>query len=260
MRAVTVSSLLTRRATTGVTAVPPAEPASAAVSQHRSLRALIVTSAPPERITPSSISARVCVGTRMLRAIEAPTPTSPPSALAAALAVSFPLWVAVRLMSPLPASMLVVLPSTTARVWTSTMLMARAPATPTSEAPAPDLAEASVVWTPSEGVPRMVALSDRPSLSTIEPDPMVASSVICTKLTATAAPIPVELLVAEPLATALASVSLWAMSWRGPPALTVRPGKTRASTLVMAMLKEIAAATETELPPFSDVAAFLVCV
>ena len=114
-RATVLSSTSSASATAGVIAVPPLEPALTAVTTVRSLLAETVTSSPFEIATPFSISARVSVEKRMLSAIEAPTPTSPPSAAASALAVSDSTCDAVRDTSPVPALTVVWAPLTAVR-------------------------------------------------------------------------------------------------------------------------------------------------
>ena len=66
------------RATAGLTATPPSEPALVVVSTVSLAVARIVTSSPPVTTTPSATSARVTLVARMLSATAAPTPTSPP--------------------------------------------------------------------------------------------------------------------------------------------------------------------------------------
>jgi hypothetical protein len=205
-RAVTASSRLMRRATTGVTAVPPSEPPFASVRQQRSLVALMVRSSPVARTTPFSTSARVSDGWRKLNATEAPTPLFSPSALAVARAMSLSEWMATTVMSPAPALMVVVpvVPALiTAAVSTSTMLSARAPATPMSVLPAPDFAVASNSCMPlAPGGPFMFAPTHTPTELIVTSLRTMADVRAVTQLTAAAAPIPVALLFDDPSARA----------------------------------------------------------
>ena len=146
MRAMTWSSLLITRATTGVTAVPPAVPPSARVSMSRNPLATTLRSVPPVSVAPSATSARTVDGTSTWIATEAPTPVAlPTSALPLALAKSRSLLraeivvAAVAKVAEEPASR-------TASVVFVTTLRARAPAMPTSSAllaPARAVAEIS---------------------------------------------------------------------------------------------------------------------
>src|SRR5688572_10296942 len=257
IRAMTASPLLKRSATTGVIALPPSVPPSASVVQQRRLVALTVTLLPPIIVTPSWISARVSVGLYLLTATEAPRPNFSPSPFAFAFAELFSAWLAVIWTSPVPA--LTVLPvRIRARVLTVIALMASAPAKPKFSAPDPEVALASSVCTRSPGGPRIAAPRSRPILVTVALVPMIASVVISTSLNTTAAPMPVVLSVAEPSAVALESTSPSARSLSAAPDTTMRPAPrlTRMSAFVIANV--IAAATESDEPPFSPVPA--VCV
>ena len=261
-RASTTSSLIRTNATAGVTETSPSEPAFTVVFTSRSYVALTVTSSAFVSVASFSTSAPTRVGTRMFSATEAPTPTSEPSASASAVAMSASFATAVIETSPLPTSMSanggprVGLPRMTASCRSSTMLMASAPATPMSSAAAPDLASAVMRWVESLGAARMSAASVRPSESTSTPAPTTASTVISAKLIATAAPTPVAPSAALASAFAFASVSPLAVRSSSPPATMLTSSEIAATVFEVAMLIEIAAATVTESPPLSPVAAF----
>ncbi len=136
-----VSLLATEMATTGVTAVPPAAPPLASVVTVWSPVAESVISSAFARVAPFLISARVSLSA-MFRAIDAPTPRlSPvaPSLSGRAVAVLDVIELAVRIMLP-PLILTDAPDSISASAFVLTTLIASDPATPTFDAPAPDVA------------------------------------------------------------------------------------------------------------------------
>ena len=177
----------------------------------------------------------------MSSATEAPTPSVLPlvSNFGSALAVESVLDEALSETSP-PFASSAPAPVTAACVWMLTSLRPSEPATPTEDAPAPDVASASsVCFSPA---PFIDAESVAPWTLTPATG-TVAVFVICAKLIATAAPIPTELLFAEPSAVAFASVFAALFSVSVPPAVSAAP--TVAVDDVVAKLTATAAATAT---------------
>ena len=153
-----VSSVTIAIETDGLTATPPAEPALLTVETMWNESAAIVTLAPPEKVAPFSIAARVVRSSRMFSATEAPIPTVPPFASEVASAVSLSLLFARSATLPMPAATEAA-PPTIPRVWLETMLSASAPAMPTLSLPAPAFAcaemscSASRKKSPLDGLP-----------------------------------------------------------------------------------------------------------
>ena len=126
-------------ATTGVTAVPPAAPASASVRRLWEPTASRLTLLAPVRIVPSAISATAWL-TPIFKAKEAPTPTLLPSAIVPSCGTAFTvlsllLDAVIVTISALISPALPILAAVSFR-WT---LTANAPATPTLAAPAPEV-------------------------------------------------------------------------------------------------------------------------
>ena len=257
-RAVVWSSLTSSSATAGLIAVPPLEPASTVVSVVRPEVASTVTLRPPVSAAPSSTSARVTVGTRMLSATDAPTPTldEPPSALEVAFATSFSVWVARNVRSPVE-SVTFAVEGMKASVWTTTMLRARAPATPTSSALLdPAMAIALIVCVLSAPTAVMVASTSRPVAVTVDP-PVVARLVMWTRLTTTPAPMPaLPSITASPLALPRTSVLAEDFKVSAPVShVTVTPSARKAREVVSTIAMATAPARLRLAPPSSLVAA-----
>ncbi|GAB3043223.1 hypothetical protein GCM10027052_26720 [Parafrigoribacterium mesophilum] len=130
-RAMTTSSTLTTRATTGVIAVPPAVPPSAVVTSSRKPNASTLSEDPPVSAAPSSAPARTALPSMTCRATDAPMPVADPtSALPEAFARSRSLLCAEIVTAP-PVRVAEAPGCSSASVVLCRMLMARAPAMPT---------------------------------------------------------------------------------------------------------------------------------
>ena len=248
--------LLTRpRATTGVMATPPAEPASAVVVVLCVAAASSVTWPGAVSCAPSCSSACTRLPST-LTATDAPMPTLPPAATLASCGVAdavASVWpLADSATAPCPASTLA--PScTSARLDVSTRFSASEPARPTALLPAPEVAFASVVCTrsdPSPAASLMPALRLSPLARMLAFRPTRASAAERTTFTATAAPMP-TLVASSPLPPAMPSavirpsVLFVASSVSAPPDVTWTPSARRALAWEFCRLMPTAAATAT---------------
>ena len=141
-----------------------------------------------------------------------------------------------------------------ATVVASTILIAKAPAIPRlpllPDAPALASARNSyVVSAPPAPIGRIWAARTRPPAVSAAPIPTEASLRRMTLLTARAAPIVTELpLLAEPSATALASVLFRVLKDTGPVAMTTMAGAMIAVVVEVTRFRAMAAATLTVAP------------
>ena len=235
-------------ASDGVIAMPPDAPASASVVAACTPWASSDTAPLPASVAPSAISAVLWLPV-MLTAADAPMPALPPvapSSTGVARAVMSVPLTAVSATAPVPASTTAPL-RTSASLRVSIRFSASEPAMPTLLPPAPDAASASTVcvWSPATSV--MDASMTSPFDCTTAWLPTAATVLVCTWLSATAAPIPncVPLPTAAPSALAAASVLPLAARPTAPVVDTVRPSAMVAVLRVSTRLTATAAATDT---------------
>ena len=249
-------------------AVPPVVPASTVVVTVRAAVAVTVMLRPPTRLAPSLTVADTVDGVRMLREIEAPTPTASlvPLALAFAAAVSASVLVAPTVTSPV--GVRVTAPPTVAVVRFTTRFMANEPAMPTELALlAPEVEVADVVCVvsgvpvPTGVIPAVTLRPPTPSVAVpMTAVPVDAVLVIVTRLMATPAPTPTLALVfVSPFAVAVVSVlARDATVTDSPPTST--PSASTTEEVVLTMWMTIAPARLSEAPLSSEVEAFGVLV
>jgi hypothetical protein len=214
-----VLSLETITAAAGVTATPPADPASTSavvVCVELAPMVSLPTWARPA-LSPTSASAVLFLG--RLRATEAPTPrVDEPFAWDVAAALLVVVLVASMVTSPPPASTFAPPWMTAELVWLGMSLRANAPATPTLLEPAPEVAVAPNALGAGINASTVTPLAETPPVPPID----AWLSACPARLMATATPTPpsVALIVLLPSALVVSFEHDEAVTPKGPPDVT----------------------------------------